>query len=73
VCAQFSAQQLSLGVVGWPVVRKLVQPVAFLAIGVHLYRAIRSTVSILPKVIQAEVGDNAVDPRREGALEPEAA
>jgi hypothetical protein len=73
VCAQFSAQQLSLWVVGWPVVRKLVQQVVFLAIGVHLYRSIRSTVSILPKVIQAEVSDNAVDPRREGALEPEAA
>ena len=70
VCSQFSAQQLLLGIVGWSVVRDSVQQVVLIALDVQIYRAIFSTASISPQMIQAEVGDNAVDPGREGALEP---
>jgi hypothetical protein len=47
------------------VVRNLVQRVVVVALDLHLYRAALSTLSILPQVIQASVGDDdTVDPRR---------
>jgi hypothetical protein len=59
--------------VRWSVVRELAQQVVFLALDAYCYHAFLFVISILSQVIQVDVGNDAIDPGREGAFELEAA
>jgi hypothetical protein len=71
-CSEFAAQEFLLGVVGWSVVRNLVQQVVFFSLGADCYCVALSAVSSLSQVIQTGIGSDASYPSRERTLESEA-
>jgi len=69
--AQFAAEELSLWIMGQPVIRDLGQQVELFSLGAHLDRAAFFALSTPPQMIQAHVRYNAIDPGGNGTLEPE--
>ena len=68
VCFHFSPRQLLLGVVGRSFIRDLIKQVLLLTLYIHHDRAAFPTAPLPPQVIQADIRDDAVNPRREGAV-----
>ena len=68
VCFHFSAGQLLFGIGGGSLIRDLIKQVLLFALYIHHDRAAFSTAPLPPQVIQANIRDDAVNPRREGAV-----
>ena len=71
--SQFAAHQVALGVGAGPDVGNLAQDVIGFALRIHPHRSIFLAHLLLPQVVQAKIGHDAVDPGVEGALEAEVA